>query len=379
MAKAVFVLSGPTLHSGGQIIESTLYLAEGKIERITSGRDPGADLVVEGTIVPGLIDIQVNGAYGCDFTNDGSTVNKVGLRLPETGVTAFMPTVITSDFASYPARLAQISEAMQAAQAGQARVLGVHLEGPYLSVKRKGAHPPEYIRPIDASEIRRWAGHPAVRTVTLAVELEGALEAVRALREMGKIVSIGHSNATYEEAVAGFAAGANWATHLYNAQSPLLHREPGLMGAILVSQVPCGVIADGIHSHPAMVNLAWKAKGADGITLVTDCMAAMGMPPGHYMLGHYDTIVTPDSARLADGTLAGSILQMDQAVKNMMAFTGCSLAEAVYMASTTPARLLGLERAGALLPGYAADIAVLSAEVDVTHTFVAGKLAYQKN
>jgi N-acetylglucosamine-6-phosphate deacetylase len=127
-----------------------------------------------------------------------------------------------------------------------------------------------------------------------------------------------------------------------------------------------------------MVNLAWKAKGVSGITLVTDCMAAMGMPPGKFELGHYEVIVTPDSARLADGTLAGSILRMDHAVRNMMTFTGCSLADAVQMASATPARLLGLERNGALLPGYAADIAVLSPETQATHTFVAGKLVYQK-
>jgi len=333
---------------------------------------------VDGAVIPGLIDLQVNGAYGYDFTNDGGTVSEVARRIPETGVTAFMPTVITSDFASYPFRLDRIDKAIRAGGPTQARVLGVHLEGPYLNPKRKGAHPPEFIRPVDVPEIRHWAGHEMVRIITLAVELEGALDAVRALRSMGKIVSIGHSNATYEEAIAGFAAGVNWATHLYNAQSPLQHREPGVMGAILVSPVTCGLIVDGIHSHPAMVNLAWKAKGVNGITLVTDCMAAMGMPPGRYELGHYETIVTPESARLADGTLAGSILRMDQAMKNAMAFTGCSLADAVQMASTNPARLLGLERLGALLPGYTADIAVLSPELQVTHTFVAGQLAYQR-
>jgi N-acetylglucosamine-6-phosphate deacetylase len=367
------------LSPNGQITESSLFFAAGKILQVNPGREPGADLVVNGTIVPGLVDLQVNGAYGCDFTNDATTVTEVARRLPETGVTAFMPTVITSAFDAYPARLSEVDAAMRAEGPGQARILGVHLEGPYLNPKRKGAHPQEFIRPINVAEIRRWAGHGAVRIVTLAVELEGALEAVRSLRALGKIVSAGHSNATYEEAVAGFEAGANWATHLYNAQSPLQHREPGLMGAILVSQVPCGMIVDGIHSHPAMVNLAWKAKGANGITLVTDCMAAMGMPPGQYVLGHYDVTVTPDSARLSDGTLAGSILRMDQAVRNMQSFTGCSLAGAVHMATVTPARLLGLDHSGALLPGYAADVAVLSSKVEATHTFVAGKLVYPKS
>jgi N-acetylglucosamine-6-phosphate deacetylase len=324
-----------------------------------------------------LIDLQVNGAYGFDFTNDASTVLEVAARLPATGVTAFMPTVITSRFESYPARLEEIGQAMQQASGG-ARVLGVHLEGPYLNPKRKGAHPQGYLRPIQLDEIRRWAEPEVVRIVTLAPELEGGLEAVQVLREMGKVVSAGHSDASYEQARAGFAAGINWSTHLYNAQSALQHREPGVMGAILLSDVPCGLIADGIHSHPAMVQLAWKAKGTAGIVLVTDCMAAMGMLPGRYELGHYAVIVDQISARLEDGTLAGSILRMDEAVRNMIVYSGCSLADAVQMASTVPARLMGLPNLGALVPGSAADIVVLSPEYEVTHTFIAGALAYQK-
>lgn len=373
------LLCGRVLQADGQVIEASLLISGGKIASISSGRDPGADLALDGLITPGLIDLQVNGAYGYDFTNDAATVSQVARRLPETGVTAFMPTVITSQFDAYPARLAEIREAMRAEGQDQARILGVHLEGPYLSPARKGAHPQEYIRPIDVDEIRKWAGDPVVKIVTLAVELDGALDAVRALREMGIVASAGHSNATYEQTMDGFAAGVNWATHLYNAQSPLQHRAPGVMGAILVSETPCGLIVDGIHSHPAMVNLAYKAKGSHGIILVTDCMAAMGMPPGRYELGHYDVIVTAESARLADGTLAGSILQMNQAVQNMMTYTGCGLAETLTMATTTPARLMGLRDCGQLTPGACADLAVFTPDMQVTHTFVAGKLVYQKS
>lgn len=373
------LLCGPVLQADGQVIEASLFISGGKIASISPGRDPGADLALDGLITPGLIDLQVNGAYGYDFTNDAATVSQVARRLPETGVTAFMPTVITSQFDAYPARLAEIREAMRAEGQDQARILGVHLEGPYLSAARKGAHPQEYIRPIDVDEIRKWAGNPVVKIVTLAVELDGALDAARALREMGIVTSVGHSNATYEQAMDGFAAGANWATHLYNAQSPLQHRAPGVMGAILISETPCGLIVDGIHSHPAMVNLAYKAKGPHGIILVTDCMAAMGMPPGRYELGHYDVIVTAESARLADGTLAGSILQMNQAVQNMVTYTGCGLADALTMATTTPARLMGLRDCGQLTPGACADLAVFTPDMQVTHTFVAGKLVYQKS
>lgn len=378
MTHPPFSLSGPTLLPDGQIQETTLYITGGSITRQAPGRDPGADLVVDGTIIPGLIDVQVNGAYGFDFTNDAAGILPVAARLPETGVTAFLPTIITSAFESYPARLGEVARACRENKPPEARVLGVHLEGPYLNVKRKGAHPPAYIRPLDVAEIRRWADSETVRVVTLAPELEHGLEAVQALTEMGIVVSIGHSDATYEQARAAFAGGVRWATHLYNAQSPLQHREPGLMGAILTSPVPCGLIVDGIHSHPAMVDLAYRVKGAAGITLVTDCMAAMGMPPGHYELGHHHVIVTEESARLEDGVLAGSILRLDQAVRNMMAYTGCSLAEAVDMATATPARLLGLETMGAIAPGFTADLAVLSPQNEVTHTFVAGQLAYQR-
>lgn len=373
-----FLLSGPVLLPDGQIQEMTVFCAGDTIARLSPGRDPGADLFVEGTLIPGLIDLQVNGAYGYDFTSDAAGILPVADRLPECGVTAFQPTIITSAFESYPDRLREADEACRENRPPAARVLGIHLEGPYLNPKRKGAHPLDCIRPIDVDEVRRWAGHKTVRVVTLAPELENAMAAVEALNEMGIVVSAGHSNASYEQAAAAFAGGVRWATHLYNAQSPLQHREPGLMGAILTSAVPCGLIVDGIHSHPAMVNLAYRCKGAGGITLVTDCMAAMGMQPGRYELGHYNVIVTDESARLEDGTLAGSILRLDQAVRNMIAYTRCSLAEAVRMASTTPARLLGQKGMGVIGQGYSADLVVLSPENQVTHTFIAGQLAFQR-
>jgi N-acetylglucosamine-6-phosphate deacetylase len=378
MTKSTFAISGPVLLPSGDIQTCTITFSEGMIERVTPGSDPGADLQADGTVLPGLIDLQVNGAYGYDFTNDASTVLEVAARLPSTGVTAYMPTVITSHFEAYPSRLREFSQAVDQVGPGGARVLGVHLEGPYLNPKRKGAHPSAYLRPIDTEEIRRWSEPDLVRIVTLAPELDGAADAVRMLRGMGKVVSAGHSDASYEQAQAGFEAGINWATHLYNAQSPLQHREPGIMGAILLSQVPCGLIVDGIHSHPAMVELAYRIKGAEGIVLVTDCMAAMGMDPGRYELGHHAVVVTEDSARLEDGTLAGSILRMDEAVRNMMAYTGCALADAVHMASIVPARLMGLETMGSIASGCAADIVVFSPENEVTHTFVAGKLVYSK-
>jgi N-acetylglucosamine-6-phosphate deacetylase len=333
---------------------------------------------VSGTIAPGFIELQINGAYGADFSNDGRTVAGVAARLPETGVTAFLATIITSPWDTYAQRLSQVREAMRAVMHGSsgARPLGVHLEGPYLHPAKRGAHNPAFLRVPNVNEILRWADASLI--VTLAPELPGALDAIRALSGKGIIVSAGHSNATYAKAIAGFKAGITWGTHLYNAMSGLGHRDPGLAGALMSSSVPCGLIADGIHVHPAMVKLAFKAKSAPGITLVTDAMAALGMAPGRYKLSDREVGVNETSARLADGTLAGSILKMDQAVRNMIAFADCTLAEALAMASTTPARVLSLDRQGRIAPGCDADLVILDESLQVERTIVAGKSVYER-
>jgi N-acetylglucosamine-6-phosphate deacetylase len=302
----------------------------------------------------------------------------VAARLPETGVTAFVATIITSPWDTYAQRLSQVREAMCAVMhdASGARPLGVHLEGPYLHPAKRGAHNQALLRVPNVDEILRWADASLI--VTLAPELPGALDAIRALGGKGIVVSAGHSNATYAKAIAGFKAGITWGTHLYNAMSGLGHREPGLAGALMSSPVPCGLIADGIHVHPAMVKLAYKAKSAPGITLVTDAMAAMGMAPGRYKLSDREVTVNETSARLADGTLAGSILKMDQAVRNMIAFAGCTLAEALAMASTTPARVLSLGRQGRIAPGCDADLVILDESLQVERTIIAGKSVYER-
>ncbi len=368
-------IAGPTLLPDGQITETTLTVRGETIVAVTPGHAPGADVTVAGTLVPGFIDLQINGAYGYDFTGDGRTAAPVAARLPETGVTAFVPTIITSPLKVYPKLLRGVGVACEEATGSQ--ILGVHLEGPYLSPRRAGAHNLAFLRPIDEAEIEDWANPALVRIVTLAPELVGAATAVQILREKDIVVSAGHSDATYDQALAGFAAGIGWGTHLFNAMSPLGHREPGLMAALLTADVPCGLIADGIHSHPAMVKLAYRLKGAAGITLITDAMAAMGMAPGVYRLADRDVIVDAASARLANGTLAGSILTMDAAVRNMIAFTGCSLADAVAMASATPARLLGLARKGRIAVGCDADLVVLDEQLRVAQTWVRGELVYE--
>ncbi len=369
-------LAGQTLLPGGAFAASTVLVQDGRIAAVHAGADSHADIVAGGWIVPGLIDLQVNGAFGFDLTADSSTIASLASRLPATGVTGFLGTLISSPLESYSRMLHDLDQA--AAEARGARVLGVHLEGPYLSPRRKGAHNPVYLRTPSLDEIDRWVASPSVRLVTVAPELPGALEFIRHLRTRNLAVSAGHSDATYEQAAAGFDAGVTWGTHLFNAMSPLAHREPGLAGALLSCGVPYGLIADGIHVHPAAVKLAWRAEGPKGLTLVTDAMAAMGMTPGQYRLGDRQVTFDTRSARLADGTLAGSILQMDQAVRNLITFTGCSLAEAITAASATPARIIGLASQGQVAPGFSADLVLLDPSIHVQMTLVAGQVVYSR-
>lgn len=368
-------IAGNVLVADG-FVEATVYISRAQIASIKPGIDSHADFTVYGWIAPGLIDLQVNGAYGFDFTTDSRTVAEVAQRLPTTGVAAFLPTIITSPLENYRRALRDVAEAAHGADG--AEILGVHLEGPYLNPKRKGAHNANFLREPSIDEIETWAGSSLVRLATLAPELPGALDMIRCLRAQGVVVSAGHSDADYAQALNGFQNGVAYGTHLYNAMPPFTHREPGLIGAFLSSDVPCGLIVDGVHVHPAVVNATYRAKGACGITLVTDAMAAMGMGTGRYKLADRDVIVDATSARLADGTLAGSILQMDAAVRNVIHYTGCSLADALAMASTTPARVLGLNDKGRIEQGCDADLIVLDKSLRVEMTIARGKIVYEK-
>lgn len=326
---------------------------------------------------PGWIDLQVNGGYGYDFTEQPESIAVVAARLPETGVTAFLPTFITSPLRDYPQKLSEVRQAQGNAGASS-RVLGAHLEGPFLSPASRGAHPASLFCDPSPDSWQYFDPIQAVRMVTLAAERNGGGEAVRWLRDHGVVVSIGHSAATAEQAQQAFAEGTRYVTHLYNAMPPLHHREPGLVGAALIEPaVRCGLIVDGIHCHPLMVNLAYRCKGPTGITLVTDAMAAMGMPPGQYSIGGQTVWLDETGARQAEGRLAGSILHMDQAVRNMISFCGCSLAEAVRMASATPAQVLEMDgQTGHLKTGYPADLVLLDETYHVQATLIGGQLAF---
>ncbi len=340
----------------------------------------GAEMLDAGgaAVVPGFIDLQLNGAFGDDFTEAPETIWRVAEGLPRWGVTSFLPTIITSP-------LAQVAKG-QAVLAGGPPVgwtgsipLGLHAEGPFLNLQKKGAHNPAHLRLPSLEAVTAWSPEQHVRLVTLAPELPGALAVIEALAKRGVLVSSGHSMATYAEAQAAFAAGARYGTHLFNAMPPLEHREPGLPGALLTApELAVGIIPDGVHVHPAIVALAWRAKGPKRLNIVTDAMAALGMPPGRYMLADQEVIVTERDARLVSGTLAGSVLPMDAALRNVVAFTGCSLPEALQTITSTPADLLGMgQLRGRIIPGAFADLVMLTPDLYVGLTMVEGKTLYR--
>lgn len=362
-----------------------VIVSAGRIAAIGAGSGRDANHTVidgrGGHLSPGLVDLQLNGGFGFDFTTDPASVWTVAERLPRHGVTSFLPTIISSPLAAIDRARQVLLDGPPAGWRG-AVPLGWHVEGPFLSPRKPGAHNPAHLLLPDLAAVRGWTPAGGVRLVTLAPELPGALPVIETLAARGVIVSAGHSMATTAEARAGIAAGVRCGTHLFNAMPPLHHREPGLVGALLDSDLPFGLIADGLHVDPLLVRLLHRLAGPR-LLLVTDAMAALGMPPGVHHLGDRAVHVTPDSARLDDGTLAGSIIGMDEGVRRFSAMIGGgeSGAQAALQASNRhPAALLADPAVpGELRVGARADLVILSPELRVTHTFVNGELLYVAN
>ena len=330
-------------------------------------------------LAPGLIDLQVNGGFGLDFTSTPAAIWEVGVQLPRYGVTTFLPTIITCPLETYGAAQAVWRDGPPPGYLGSTPV-GLHFEGPFLNPSKRGAHNPAHLRLPDMNAIADWSQARGVRLVTLAPELPGALDLIRALRERGVVVSGGHSAADYDEARRGLDAGIGYGTHLFNAMPLLEHRAPGLAGALLAdANAVVGTIPDGIHLHPAIVALIWKTKGPTHMNLVTDAMAALGMSPSRYRLGDFDVRADETSARLDDGRLAGSILSLDQAVCNLIRFTGCSLSDALSTVTTVPAKLLGLTDRGRVAVGSRADLTLLSRDLHAVATMVGGQMAWERD
>jgi N-acetylglucosamine-6-phosphate deacetylase len=329
---------------------------------------------VSGFICPGFIDLQINGAFGIDVGPDTKSLETLTRELPKTGVTSFLPTAISWPAERYAEFVGAIKEA---SSSSGATILGAHIEGPFLSLARKGAHDAANLQPVNLELTERLVGSGMVRMMTLAPELTRAKEAIRLLRDGGVVASAGHTDATYEEMLRAIDAGLPMGTHLYNAMSSFEHRAPGAVGALLTDdRVRVGIVADGVHVHEGALRLAYQQKGPGGLALVTDAMEAAGMAEGEYELSGRKVRLENGSVCLPDGTLAGSALTMDQAVRNALKFMGIPLEDAVRMASESPAEILSLSEKGRVAPRADADLVVLSPEGMVEETIVAGETVY---
>jgi N-acetylglucosamine-6-phosphate deacetylase len=329
--------------------------------------------------LPGFVDLQVNGAFGVDVATEASRIADLSQRLLSTGTTAYLPTVISSPESLYEEVLPELAAAAAGGPASGAEVLGVHLEGPFINMEKRGAHAAAHVVPPDPGLLGRLLDLAPVRMTTLAPELEGSDELMTLAVRRGAVVSAGHSNAPFELAYEAFDTSVGGVTHLFNAMSAMHHREPGLPGAAFAHpRVVCGLIADGFHVHPEMVGLAFRMLGPDRVCLTTDAIAATGMGAGEYRLATRTVYMDGGVPRLGTGAIAGSILTMNEAFRNILAFTGCTIPEASRMASTTPARLVGMgRRKGRLAPGYNADVTVLAPDLSVEGVWRRGERVYE--
>jgi N-acetylglucosamine-6-phosphate deacetylase len=335
-------------------------------------------------LVPGFVDVHVHGVDGHDVLDGTGAVAAVAARLPRFGTTAFCPTSIACRPEALRGLLAAIRAARASPSPGSARVLPAHLESNFISPEFRGAQPLECLRlpggaapegEFTGDEILReiTAARPDVGILTIAPELEGALDLIRDLVAHGHKVSLGHSGASYEQSVAGIEAGATQATHLFNRMTPALHRAPGLVGAVLESDdVAVEIVCDGVHVHPAMMRVAVAAKQPARVMAITDGTAGSGLPSGTRTVIGGRPITTGNAAYLDDGTLAGSILTMDRAFAKLVTVVGLSVVDAAIVCSTTPSREMGLQGLGVIAPGATADLAVLDRDLRVVETYISG-------
>jgi N-acetylglucosamine-6-phosphate deacetylase len=383
------VLPDRVVHGGSILIDGDRIAAvEPRPVRVAGAevRDTTGHL-----IVPGFIDVHVHGVSGADVLEGLASLRSVALALPRFGVTAFCPTSVACDPRTLAAFLDAVALARATGDAGAAAVLPAHLESNFINASWNGAQPADCLRtyrPVepdappgaftgdDVIRVIR-ARRAAIGIVTIAPEIDGGFELIRFLRDEGHIVSIGHSGARYEDARAAIVQGVTHATHLFNRMTPLTHREPGVVGAVLESpEVAAEIICDGFHVHPGVVSMAIRMKTAPRMMAITDGTAAAGLPIGsRARLGGRTIVAGPRSATLEDGTLAGSVITMDRAFRMLVQDAGLSLDQAARLCATTPAAQLQLGDRGRLEPGVRADVVVLDRALGVVETWVGGRRA----
>jgi len=365
------------LTDGRELPPARVEVAGGRIVLIQPAERPlSGDVVVgkDGWIAPGLIDLQVNGAGGVDLTSATdreAALDQVARTLAHHGVTAFCPTIVSAPVEVIVDRLAAYRPR---AITGGAEALGAHVEGPFIDPGHRGVHDPSILREASAAEIARWLAICKPSIVTLAPERPGGIQAIRQLCNAGVVVSLGHSGADATHAQAGLNAGAQMATHLFNAMPPLHHRQPGLVGAVLASEAVVCLITDGVHIDPLIVDLVIRCAGSQRVVLVSDALAAAGAPAGPSLLGNQVLVSDGRQVRRTDGTLAGSAVLLDECLKNVHGWLP-KLPPGTLMDMVTgaPARLLGQSRKGRVAVGCDADLVTLDGDWNVTQVFVRGE------
>jgi N-acetylglucosamine-6-phosphate deacetylase len=369
-----------------EILDPLLFVEDGRIVEISSRAlktlPAGTPVVDFGdTIVaPGYFDIHMHGGAGLDVMRaSASELPRLGQFLTKHGVTAYFPTTVAAPLDATCSALERLADVIESPVSGapvQARPIGIHLEGPFLSHKRRGVHPPEYlVEPTVQIFDRLWqAARGLVRMMTIAPEIPGALEVIAEASRRNVCVSIGHSDSELSMAQQAVKAGARHATHTFNAMRPLDHRAPGILGEVLSDdRITADLIADGIHVSPEVVKVFLQSKGPERAVLITDAISATGMPDGQYQLGPIQVDVK-DGKCTANGSLAGSVLTMDRAIRNVTKFSSWTLRDAVRAATLNPAHAVGMANAyGSLVSGASADFTVLNSSGDVLKTIVAGR------
>src|SRR5699024_653079 len=371
------VITNAKIYTGETVLEKGYIRFDEKVNAVDSMdhyEEKEDEQVIDGTgktIIPGFIEVHSHGGYGSDTMDaDPEVINEMAKKMLREGITSYFPTTMTQSDENIENALAGIKEAKSL----NPMIQGIHLEGPFVSPEYKGAQPEEYMRVADAETMERWNDLSGgnIRLVTYAPEMGDVSAFEKYCLENNIILSAGHTGATYEQLDASTTTHI---THLFNGQIRLHHREAGVGGCgLLKEDVMVEMIVDGIHIEPTMVKLAYKAKGADGILLITDSMRAKGIPEGESELGGQKVIVKDKQARLENGSLAGSILTFVDAFKNMIKFSGCSIEEAVKMSSVNQAREFNLVNKGLLKVGKDADLLILNDELTVEQTILGGNV-----
>lgn len=334
-------------------------------------------------LAPGFIDIHIHGANGADVIEGNvESVRRVANFIVRHGVTGFYPTTVTSPLEMIKKSIRSIVKAIKQGVGG-ARILGIHIEGPFFSSERAGAQDRRYLLKPSIDLIRNlleW-GEGYIKRVTLAPEIDGALEAIRFLRYKGIVVAMGHTNATYDEAIRAIEMGATVANHIYNQMRRFHHRDPGILGAVLTrDDVYAEIIMDDVHHHYAAREIVIRCKGVDRVALITDSIMATGLPDGEYMLGAQKIIIRDGISRLPDGTLAGSTLTMDRAVRNTIEHLNISLRDAIKMATYVPAEIMGIESSfGSIRIGNQGDLVIIDDNINVLKTIISGEVIYSRD